>query len=126
MKKLFPILAALLFTLGAAAAASADTACFDWACDDATGTCTFDLSCSSADPFIWKKVLSFGDGTSTGPVGGNVFYHTYSLPTYAHPTVSLTIYPWSDNGSTATSCEIVVRNYFGPPLATSGRCSSGS
>ena len=121
MKKVMIAASMLLLSIAFAGNAAADTACFDWACNETTRVCTFDFGCSSADPFIWKYSFNYGDGTSTGLTGATVYTHQYGNGVF-YPTVNLTIYPWSNNGSTQVSCQIVVRNAFSPGLPTSGRC----
>ena len=123
MKNVLATLSLLVVAFAAPASASADTACFDWSCDSSTGICTFDFSCSSASPFIWKYNMHFGDGTSTGLTGTTLKVKDYGMNSWWF-NVTLTIYPWSDNGNTSVSCEIIVRNFIGPPLPTSGRCTS--
>lgn len=88
-------LAVVVVTPGDAEAS--DVACFDWSCDWNTATCTFDPSCSSADPFIWKLAWDWGDGGGTGLTGTQVQTHTYSSETCQTPTVTLWVYAWSGN-----------------------------
>lgn len=125
MRKVMIVLVFFLVSAAFGSPVAADTACFDWSCNESTRTCTFDFSCSSASPFIWKYAFDFGDGTSTGLTGATFYTHQYSSGVF-FPVVTLSIMPWSDNGMTEASCQIVVKNPFGPPLPTSGRCSASS
>jgi len=115
------VLTSILFCLALLApAAQADThVCFDWSCNSTTKQCTFDASCSSASPFIWKYDFDWGDGSSTGLTGNP--NQTHSYPSTPYPVVELTVYPWGDDVQ-SHSCQITVYNVFSPPLPTSGRC----
>lgn len=110
-------------------AASAQTACFDWACGYAGGDfgCDFDATCSTASPYVWKYEFDYGDGTGSGLSGSPTHSHEYADATY-ESTVSLTIYYFSGSGSTTATCTI---NIHVPPVgpvppasAYSGRCTN--
>lgn len=126
MKKSLMILGVLatLTVLGSAQAAQAATACFDWDCTAGAGYCTFDASCSSATPYVWKYNFNWGDGTSTGLTGSATQTHDYTGTGPAYPTVTLTIYFFDAPSSKTVSCDIVARNVVGPPLPLYGRCSA--
>lgn len=103
----------------AVAHAGSATACFDWNC--VAGTCTFDGSCSSATPYIWKYNWTFGDGTGTGLTSQSDPTHVY---TACWPTVQLLVANFEGDYDTV-SCEISTEygGCPGPPHgATSGRC----
>ena len=59
--------------------AQADVACMEWSCNPATGSCSFDARCSYANPYIYKYLFTWGDGSSTGLTGSPLQTHTYSL-----------------------------------------------
>lgn len=117
-------LIAIMSVLGSAQAAQAATACFDWDCTAGGGACTFDASCSSATPYVWKYNFTWGDGTGTGLTGTPTQSHNYGSTGPAYPTVTLTIYFFDDPSSKTVSCDIVTRNVVSPPLPLYGRCSS--
>lgn len=128
MKKSLLILSILVFamTFGGAQAASAATACFDWDCTAGGGACTFDASCSSATPYIWKYEFSdWGDGSAGTGLSGNATHnHNYGSTGPAYPVVTLKIYFFDDPSVKQVSCDIVTRNVVSPPLPLSGRCSA--
>lgn len=111
---------------GGAQAAQAATACFDWDCTAGGGYCTFNASCSSATPYVWKyNFSSWGDGTAgTGLTGNPTQVHNYGSTGPAYPTVTMTIYFFDAPYSKTVSCDIVTRNVVGPPLPLYGRCSA--
>lgn len=99
--------------------------CFQYDC--VGGTCTVDPSCSSADPFIWKVVFDWGDGTSTGFVAPGVPYsHTYANQAgCSEAVIKLTVWPWSDD-IRSVSCPVLYTfcPYGGvPPSLYAGTCS---
>jgi hypothetical protein len=114
-------LSGLLLLVAVTIPAQAGTACFDWSCG---GSCSFNAGCSSASPFIWLISWDFGDGS--GANGTYTPSHSYSTPTYAYPTVTLTIVYADPPYTTKTSCQIVAANVFGPPLPMNGRCSTSN
>jgi hypothetical protein len=125
---LMVFVAGFLAVLGGAQAAQAATACFDWDCTAGGGYCTFDASCSSATPYIWKYEFSdWGDGSAgTGLClsGSPNHTHDYGSTGPAYPTVTLKIYFFDEPSVKTVSCDIVTRNVVSPPLAMSGRCSA--
>lgn len=86
-----------------AGTASAQTACFDWACG--SQICDFDASCSSASPYIWKYELDYGDGSGSGLSSSPTHTHTYG-PTVWEIPVELTIYFFSGSGSQSVTCNV--------------------
>lgn len=114
-----------VLAFASAQAAEAATACFDWSCTT-SGFCSFDASCSSASPYVWKYNFNFGDGSGTGLTGDPTWDHDYTTSGPPYPSVTLTIYFFSEPSSQSVTCDIVARNVVGPPLPQSGRCSSSS
>lgn len=114
----------LLISFGSAGAAQAATACFDWDCTAGGGYCTFDASCSSASPYIWRYKFEWGDGTSTGLTSDPTWDHDYTPSGPPYPEVKLTIYFFDEPTSKSVTCDIVARNVVGPPLPLYGRCSA--
>ncbi len=100
--------------------ASSNTACFDWSCDGAlNATCTFDSSCSvtnSGRP--WQQLWTWGDGSNT-LLPPSTATHQYSGQSTAQ--VTLLKYHFGGNSPSVT-CQIQLRNPFGPPSPLSGRC----
>lgn len=102
------VLSALVLLLGALPV-SASTACFDWDCDWSTYTCTFDASCSVADPFVWIHTWDFGDG-GFASTGSPLTSHTYNpVGGACTSTVSLYITPYGSDPADSASCSIQYR-----------------
>lgn len=120
MKRLLIPAFMVLVTFGLAQAAQA-TACFDWSCNEDTRSCTFDASCSTANPYVWKWQFYWGDGTNTYLEGSPYFTHQYSV-NYA--TVTLKVHSFQTPSLQEVSCEINIRNIVGPPFPTWGRCTN--
>ena len=121
MKKKFLMGAVFAAFLGIASAPAAHAgACFDWSCDGSgSRACTFDASCSTLSPYVWKYNFDFGDGTGTGLTGTAVWNHTYSSG-YSS-TVSLTVTSFS--GSSTVNCTVWTHVLpVGPQPPMSGRC----
>lgn len=83
--------------------------------------CTFDASCSTANPYVWKWQFYWGDGTNTYLEGSPYFTHQYSV-NYA--TVTLKVHSFQTPSLQEVSCEINIRNIVGPPFPTWGRCTN--
>jgi hypothetical protein len=127
MRKIFLLCVGVaLFTSMSTTAVHAATACFDWSCNESSGLCTIDASCSSASPYIWKYQFDFGDGTATGLTGNKVQYHQYGSSVY-EATVTLRILYFGDPGENAVACTINTRLFpvgpQPPPSVFQGRCS---
>jgi len=116
------ILAVIMLTVFAVVprAEATATACFDWSCHDGD-TCDFDASCSTGTPYIWKYKWIYGDGTSSGLTGNAILTHVYTNGA-CYPTITLYVYDW-DGDVQQVTCQIVLKNCVGPPVALSGRCS---
>lgn len=108
MSKTKVLLSLLAVFAVAAPAYAGGNACFTWNCDASTGYCVFDAGCSSADPYVWKYNMDFGDGTSTGLTGNSTFSHQYASGVY-EANASLTIYFFSEPESDSASCTINTR-----------------
>jgi hypothetical protein len=126
MRKMFVLLGSVLLACISATAANAATACFDWSCNESTGFCTIDASCSSASPYIWKYDFDFGDGTWTGLTGNKVQTHQYGSSVY-EAVVTLRILYWSSPGQNTVACTIHTRlpvvGPQPPPSYFQGRCT---
>lgn len=96
--------------------------CFDWTCDGSgTRQCSFDASCSTASPYVWKYDFNFGDGSDTGLTGNATASHTFASG-YSS-TVTLTTYFFSGSGSASVSCTVWTHVLpVGPQPPMSGRC----
>src|ERR1700681_1196564 len=96
-------------------------ACYDWSCNSSTRACSFDASCSTASPYVWKYDFAFGDGSDTGLTGYAMQNHTYTSGFDAE--VKLPIYFFSGTGSAPVTCDIAPHILpFGPQPPSSGRC----
>ncbi len=124
MKRSVLVFLALL-VVAAVPALSANDPCFDISCN--SGSCTFDPSCSTATPFIWKVKWDFGDGTGTALTGPSSQTHTYSIQN-CFADVTLTVYPWSNEIESITCQVIHTTCLFGPAgehrQPTVGRCTA--
>lgn len=97
--------------------------CFTWSCSSSNlGECSFDASCSSAKPYIWKYHWTWDDGTTSGWVADPTPTHDYGSTGLPYPDVTLKIYPWGGTIEEVT-CQVVVRNVVGPPQPMSGTCN---
>jgi hypothetical protein len=120
MKKIGSLLAVFAAVLCFNSAPAQAGPCFDWACNGAGG-CTFDASCSTASPYVWKYDFNFGDGADTGLTGGPSWSHIYSGGTGSN--VTLTIYFFSGSGSASVVCPIWHHLFPSPPQPPfNGRC----
>jgi hypothetical protein len=121
MKKMFLMSVVFAGMLSLASAPAHAGACFDWFCDQSTGTCTFDASCSTASPSIYKYNFDFGDGTTTGLTGTATWSHTFTSGYDSN--VSLTIIFFSGSGSATVTCPIWHHILpVGPQPPFAGRC----
>lgn len=124
MKKVLvpAILFIALLALGSTASYAGGTACFTWSCNQSTGACTFNASCSSASPYVLFYVIDYGDGSSAGPSGSPTsFSHTYSSGYDA--LVTLTISFFSDPSSDGATCYIHHHALpVGPQAPDQGTC----
>lgn len=104
----------------ASPAEAGGNACFTWQCGD--GLCQFDASCSTADPYVWKYRMDYGDGTSSGLTGNSTFFHDYGSTFSAFPT--LTIYFFTGSGEDSVTCEVFMNVIpVGPQPPSFGTCS---
>jgi hypothetical protein len=96
--------------------------CFDWSCSGTdTRACSFNASCSTASPYVWKYDFAFGDGSDTGLTGNANQNHSYASGYDAN--VTLTIYFFSGSGYASVTCDIPYHVLpFGPQPPFSGRC----
>ena len=121
MKTIGLVLAVFAAIVAFASSPAHAGACFDWSCNSSTRACTFDASCSTASPYVWKYDFAFGDGSDTGLTGNAQQNHTYSSGFDAE--VNLTIYFFSGTGSASVTCDIATHILpFGPQPPFSGRC----
>lgn len=104
LEGLFAVVLLVALLALASPAEAAGNACFTWDCDE--NICAFDASCSSADPYIWKYEMDFGDGTSTGLTGNSSFNHTYTDSERYEATVTLKIHFFSTPESDSATCTI--------------------
>ncbi|MFL6235752.1 MAG: hypothetical protein ACJ76N_21660 [Thermoanaerobaculia bacterium] len=114
---------AILGWLTLAGAAHA-TACFTWSCNETTRVCSFNTSCSSiqAGDSLTGYKLTYGDGTSTGTSTTTSYSHTYS-----QNSADVTLEVVSAAGFTelqTIKCYLTIHNVIGPPLPTSGTCTT--
>ena len=122
MKKMFLMAAAFVAMLGMASAPAQAGPCFDWSCDGSgTRACTFDASCSTASPYVYKYNFDFGDGATTGLSGSPFHNHTYASGYDSN--VTLTILFFSGSGSASVTCTVWTHVLpVGPQPVMSGRC----
>ncbi|HEX6904913.1 MAG TPA: hypothetical protein VF789_34715 [Thermoanaerobaculia bacterium] len=124
MRRILCFALAALGSLTIASAAHA-TACATWSCNETTRVCDFDMSCSSvpSGSSFSHYVLNYGDGTSTG----NTTDPTHTK-TYSQNSANITVEVHSGFGSfvllQTIKCYITVRNVVGPPLPSSGTCTT--
>src|ERR1700681_4361955 len=78
-------------------------ACYDWSCNSNTRACSFDASCSTASPYLWKSDFAFVDASATGLTGNAMQNHPYASGFDAE--VNLTIYFFSGTGSASVTCD---------------------
>jgi subtilisin family serine protease len=76
-------------------------ACFDWSCNLATNTCTFDPGCSRFIHGFWYYVWDFGDGQTTVTTM-NYVTHTYATQDLFG--VRLTVAPRRGGADTTLAC----------------------
>lgn len=105
------------------AGAAHATACFTWDCDETTRVCTFNTSCSSipSGASLTGYRLIYGDGNSTGTSTTTSYSHGYSQ-NFAN--VTLEVYSFGYTLEQTVQCDINIRNVVGPPLPTSGTCTT--
>jgi hypothetical protein len=124
MKAVRMLVCSMLF-LGiffAAGAAEAQVACFNWDCDDSTGFCEFDASCTQNPGNLWRYRWDFGDGSGYTFTGSATISHQYSSASCFYPIVELTVIDYNIDPF-STDCQIVQRQCVGPAQGTSGQCS---
>jgi hypothetical protein len=124
MKKILILgaLAALALLVSAPAHASGH-ACFTWSCDQSTGACSVDASCSSASPYVLYYTFNWGDGAVTGPTSTATQGHTFASGVY-DSQITLTISFFSDPGYSSVTCWVWPHIYpVGPQTPSSGTCS---
>lgn len=96
-------------------------ACFDWSCDWPSGSCSFNASCSTANPYVWKYTFYWGDGSDTGLTGSPSWTHTYSSGYSSN--VTLYVYAFSEPTTQSVTCTIWHHvTPWGPQPLPSGRC----
>jgi hypothetical protein len=104
----------------AATPAQANTACYDWSCDN--DVCTFDAGCTiwtTAEGTLWKYRWDFGDGSFPELTPFEVIHHEYPSNTcFAMP--ELTVMTWSVPDFTA-QCTIEPTSCIGP-IFNQGQC----
>lgn len=121
MKKILLPLFAFVAVLCIASAPAHAGACFDWSCDQSTGACSFDASCSTASPYVYKYNFNWGDGSTTGLTGSATWNHTFTSGYDSN--VTLTIIFFSGSGSHSVTCPVFHHIFpVGPQPPSGGRC----
>lgn len=121
MKKVLLPLFAFVALLCIASIPAQAAACFTWSCDHATGACTFNASCSTANPYVWKYNFDWGDGSSTGLVGSPNQSHTFSSGSDSR--VTLYVHAFQEPVTQTVSCWVYHHPWqVSPPAPSSGTC----
>lgn len=121
MKKVLLPLLAFVAVLCIASAPAQAGACFTWSCNHGTGACSFNASCSSANPHVWKYTFDWGDGSGTGLSGSATHNHTFTSG--YDSTVTLYVYSFGEPSTQSVHCPVFHHSTpFSPQPPSSGSC----